>query len=86
MVVTRVKLYATLRRHAPQIPLGKPVEVDLPAGATIGDLVEHLQFAPDEVKLCFVNGVQQDADYIIQEEDEIALFPPIAGGASPELF
>ncbi len=80
MVVVKTKLYATLRRYTPEIPLGNATEIGLPEGAKIADLVDRLGISPDEVKLVFVNGVQREAAYVVQEGDDIALFPPIAGG------
>ena len=51
MVVARVKLYATLRRHDSGTPLGSSVEIGLPEGSTIADLIEHLRIPPDTVRL-----------------------------------
>ena len=81
MVVARVRLYATLRRYAPHVEVGKAFELDLPLGSTIADLTRRLQIGPDEIKLTFVNSVQQDADYIIVDGDEVGMFPAIAGGS-----
>ncbi|MCA1954518.1 MAG: MoaD/ThiS family protein [Anaerolinea sp.] len=32
------------------------------------------------MKLCYVNGRYQEADYALNEGDEVGIFPPIGGG------
>ncbi|MCL5265790.1 MAG: MoaD/ThiS family protein [Chloroflexi bacterium] len=80
MVLAKVKLYATLRRYTPETPLGTAVELDLPAGSTIADISQRFQMSPSEIKLIFVNGLRQEISYVVQNGDDIAFFPPIAGG------
>ena len=76
----RVKLFATLSRHAPSGRAGVPFDVDLPAGASLGDLVTALKLDPEETRVIFVNGLIQTPDYIPAPGDEIGIFPPIGGG------
>jgi len=76
-----VKLFAGLRRFAPQgSTYGKPFEVQLPEGAVLGELVHLLQLPPQETKVAFVNGRAREMDWRLETEDEIGIFPPIAGG------
>ena len=76
----RVKLYATLRRFAAHTGVGVPFEVDLPDGATIADLIYHLNLPAEEVKMAFVNACARSEDWRLEPGDEIGIFPPIGGG------
>ncbi len=75
-----VKLFATLRTYLGNAPSGTPVTVHIPAGSTLGELVEQLKLPPEEVKICFVNGRIVELDYLLTEGDEVGIFPPIGGG------
>ena len=76
----RVKLFATLRQYLPGHILGSPVEIELPAGATLADLVGQLNLPQTEVKVVFVNARAQPLSYVLKPDDEIGIFPPIGGG------
>ena len=91
-----VRLYAGLREAAGQ----RDFEVDLPAGALIGELLRRLIALRPKLNgkildesghvrqyvAVFVNG--RDIRHLngvetpIQPQDEIAIFPPVAGGRS----
>jgi len=84
-----VKLYATLVQHVSQIVLdkhpqgiraGTPLEVELPAGSTLVDLVAHLGLPDEEVRMVFVNGRAKALDYGLLDGDEVGIFPPVGGG------
>jgi molybdopterin synthase sulfur carrier subunit len=79
-MLVHVKLFATLRRFAGDVPLGTPLEVDLPEGATLADLYQTLQLPADEIKLAYVNGRVQPNNWQLQPDDEIGIFPPVGGG------
>jgi hypothetical protein len=51
-----VKLYALLRKHHPGPNRSMPVEVDLPAGATVADLTPVLNLPPGLVRSAFINN------------------------------
>lgn len=81
MITVRVKLFATLRRHYPHLGLGEAMEVELPRGATVGDLLqEHLRLPTDHVKLVLVNGIVRDNEHRLADGDEVTVFPPVGGG------
>lgn len=75
-----VKLYATLRNHRPGLEIGESFPVELPAGATVADLIKHLGLPEQEVKTVFVNGRAQPQDHILAGGDELGMFPPVGGG------
>ncbi len=79
MVVT-VKLYATLRKYYPDLGIGEGMRIELPDGATVGQLIGRLNLPPDVVRVAFVNGVAREENYLLSDGDEVGLFPPVGGG------
>lgn len=79
-MLVHVKLFATLQRFAGGIPAGQPLELELVEEATLQDLIDRLEIPPDETKIAFVNGRAQEMDYVLQQDDEVGIFPPIGGG------
>jgi molybdopterin converting factor small subunit len=67
-------------RYPEGVRSGARLELELVEGSTLEDLVAQLALPPGLTKLTFVNGRMQDADYTLQPEDEVGVFPPIAGG------
>ncbi len=76
----KVKLFATLQRYRPDVFAGEVFIVELPAGSTLADLVEHLEIRANEVKVMYVNGRARAEIYRLQEGDEVGIFPPVGGG------
>lgn len=71
----KVKLFASLRSLGPDEQF-----LELPAGATIDDVINHINI-PRAIKLLMiVNGEHRSQDHTLQDGDDLALFPPIAGG------
>lgn len=71
----KVKLFASLRTLGPDEQV-----LELPARTTIDDVV-HILKIPGTIRLLrIVNGEHRPADHILQDGDDLALFPPIAGG------
>jgi molybdopterin synthase catalytic subunit len=64
--------------------------VELPEGATVGTLLEHLRArlpenAPEEAFRGIAVGVNAEyvqASHVLHEGDEVGLLPPVSGGAS----
>jgi sulfur-carrier protein len=78
----QVKLYGDLRRLSPGGKAGAKMEVELPEGACLQDLVEQLQIPPEETKVAFVNNLIQDWNYRLKADDQVGIFPPVGGGSS----
>jgi sulfur-carrier protein len=79
------KLFAMLTDHLPhEARPGNAVEVELPAGATVGDVIERFALPPKLVHLVLVNGVYVEparrVAHVLHEGDTLAIWPPIAGG------
>jgi molybdopterin converting factor small subunit len=84
-----VRLYATLTQYVPEAILGQlahrtgagsRLEMGLPEGSTLEDLITDLELPRGQVKVIFVNAKARDLDYRLQPGDEIGIFPPIGGG------
>ena len=75
-----VKLFASLRYHHPGLEIGQSFPVELATGSTIDELVQHLGLPPEEVKLVYVNGRSQTEEYVLTEDDQVGIFPPVGGG------
>ena len=80
MIRVEVRLYASLRKYAPQIEIGEALELTLREGVTMEHLYTRLNVPIDEVKRIIVNGISRDHDYILSDGDRVAIFPPVAGG------
>jgi len=76
----QAKLYATLAKYAGASIMYEPIEVEVPAGATLIDLYDRLGIPRDEVKTSFVNSVMQPPEYTLSEGDTVGIFPPVGGG------
>ncbi len=72
----QVKCYATLAHHQP----GNGERFSVESGTSVADLLEVLGMTPEAVKVVFVNGKHVGQDFVLSEEDRVALFPAVGGG------
>jgi molybdopterin converting factor small subunit len=80
-MIVKLKLFATLRKYLPGVELGKSSDIQLESGTSIAQLYDVLGIPTDEIKLAYVNGIYCETDTILQDGDEIGVFPPIGGGS-----
>ena len=79
MVVT-VFLHTILQRQTPQGPV-RELQMDLPEGTTLQDLLEKLEITLDlEDLLLVINGKQARPDQRLVDQDEVQLIPAMSGG------
>jgi molybdopterin converting factor small subunit len=71
----KVKLFASLRTFGPDEQV-----LELPAGTMVDDVVRSLKIPATIRLLRIVNGKHMPADHHLEDGDDLALFPPIAGG------
>ena len=80
MITVHVKLFATLRSYRAGLKIGEAFPVELPDGATVGQLIRQLGLPEEEIKMIFVNGIVRDREHTLAEGDELGIFPPVGGG------
>jgi molybdopterin synthase catalytic subunit len=77
-VHVHVRLFAALRERAG----AAEVELDLPDGAVVNDVLKRLGALIDGVPVVLaVNHEYADGDAALQSGDELALIPPVSGGS-----
>jgi sulfur carrier protein ThiS len=79
------KLYAGLTDYLPLAErASNRMELDLPSGAPISQVIEPFGLPQKMVHLVLVNGTyvapEQRMSHVLQEGDVLAIWPPIAGG------
>jgi sulfur carrier protein ThiS len=79
------KLYAMLADHLPdEARRTNSLEIEVPSGRTVGQVIDEFKLPPKLVHLVLVNGnYVQPADRAgraLAEGDVLAIWPPIAGG------
>ncbi len=80
MTAIEVALFATLRKYGPSGGGSGAFWLDLPEGTTVDKLLELLGIPATEAKQAFVNNLRQEGEYLLQDKERVAIFPPIAGG------
>ncbi|RLC95788.1 MAG: MoaD/ThiS family protein [Chloroflexi bacterium] len=80
MITVHAKIFATLRRYHTHLGIGEAMPVDLPEGATVGQLIEQLRLPADEVKVVFVNSIVREENHPLADGDRVGIFPPVGGG------
>lgn len=76
----RVRLFAALRERAGG---SDEIQVELPDGARVKDALEQLGSITDGVAVVMaVNREYANAEHALHPGDELALIPPVSGGAA----
>lgn len=79
-----LRLYATLQDYLPRDARGREASLELPAGTTVPDALESLKIPLSQAHIVMVNGrhVLRDqlAQRVLQEGEELAVWPAIGGG------
>ncbi|HTX46257.1 MAG TPA: molybdenum cofactor biosynthesis protein MoaE [Solirubrobacteraceae bacterium] len=78
-MVVRVRLFAILRERIGVDEL----EIELPDGATVADALKQLEPVAGDLKVVMaINREYADASDQLTPDDELALIPPVSGGAT----
>ena len=79
-----LKLFASLTDYLPPERKGNRLELVVDAGTTVGELITRYQLPEKSVHLVLVNGVfippAKRLEHALVDGDELAIWPPIAGG------
>ena len=71
-----IKLFATLKKYAPEQAEGYPVE----PGTTVRAVLESLDVPIKHAKLIFVDSVRASLDTVLNGGERVGVFPPVGGG------
>jgi sulfur-carrier protein len=80
MTTIKLRLYASLAALLPSGSSGHSCEMEIEEGTSIEQLLDRLNIPASMPKIVFVNGLHAKDNHMVQTGDEIAVFPPIAGG------
>jgi molybdopterin converting factor small subunit len=81
MTVT-VVCFGAMRDHLPAGATGNRAEVELPEGASVGNLVDALGAPRRLVVAVLVDGAQATLEEGLRSGAEVTLMPPFTGGDS----
>ncbi|MBI1963553.1 MAG: MoaD/ThiS family protein [Candidatus Rokubacteria bacterium] len=81
-LTVRLHLFAAFAAWLPPGGRDGRAALDVPAGATVADVLGALGIPVDLARVILVNGHDAAADQPLADGDEIAIFPPLAGGSA----
>ncbi|MEN6460706.1 MAG: MoaD/ThiS family protein [Syntrophomonas sp.] len=70
-----IKLFATLRQGRFKVE-----EQEYPTGTAVIDIIDKLSIPHTELGIIFLNGKHTELDTVLNEQDVLAIFPPVGGG------
>jgi sulfur carrier protein ThiS len=76
----RVILFGTLRKSFADHDPVHGMEVEIPEGSTVGDLIAHIDLPAKKFGLVSVDGQLVKAGNLLQENAVVRVFQPIFGG------
>jgi molybdopterin converting factor small subunit len=77
----RIKLMAALRNKLPAGSSGGAAQLEVPPGSSVAAVLKRLAIESGHIHLVMVNGeMEPDRNRLLQEGDDIVVFPPVAGG------
>jgi molybdopterin converting factor small subunit len=77
-----VVCFGAMRQYLPASSEGNRARLEVPAEASVGDVVDSLGAPRALVFSLLIDGVQGDLDRVLHDGAEVTLMPPFAGGAS----
>jgi molybdopterin synthase sulfur carrier subunit len=76
----QIFLNATLRQYLPGYDPHRGVSLEVPPGTVVSQVIAQLGLPPQEITLIMVDGRRREADFVLQGNERLGLFPPIGGG------
>ena len=76
----KVKLYGTLSQRFPGYQLAQGIEVEIPDGATVKDLLALLEISESRSAIVIVDGRILKADDVVEGGVPVNVFQSIQGG------
>lgn len=74
----KVELQAYLQQYSPNDQ--SVFDLEMPDGATVGDVVAKLGVPPDHASIIIVSEALADASTPLKDGDHVTVVPPLAGG------
>ncbi len=79
-IEVEVALFATLRKYRPDAGDTSAFRLDVPGGTTVDGLMGILGIPATETKQVFAGSQRREGAYVLQADERVAIFPPVAGG------
>jgi len=76
----QIFLNATLRQYVANYNPYQGISLEVPPGTPIALVISQLGLPAHEVTLIWVDGRRREADFALQGNERLGLFPPIGGG------
>lgn len=76
----QIFLNATLRQYVADYNPYQGISLEIEPGTAVSRVIEQLDLPAQEVTLIMVDGRRQVADFLLQGDERLGLFPPIGGG------
>ena len=71
----KVKLFATFRENRE-----KEMMVEIAQGTTPMEIIDRFNILIEEVAIIMINGKHANPDQVLEDQDTVAIFPPVGGG------
>lgn len=81
----RLRLFGELKEYAPEGAVRGAALLELPDGATVMDLINHLRIpygGEEGLLVVAVNDVEAPHGQRLKPGDSVSMFEPLAGGAT----
>lgn len=79
-MMIRVKLIANFRDQLPPEAKNGMVELDVPQGTTVREVISRFDIPLDDTSVIVLNGLTVDMNTPLKEGDMVTAFSAIAGG------
>lgn len=78
MITVNVKAFGSLAQCFPDLDVGESKPIEIAPGTTLEQLAQNLNVTG--AKSFFVDGISQKKTFVLQDKNEVAFMPLIAGG------
>jgi sulfur carrier protein ThiS len=75
-----VKLIATYQKLLPVGAAGNTIQIEVPAGSTISQILSRFGVPLDDTSVIVLNGLTVELNTPVSEGDTVSAFSAIAGG------
>lgn len=76
----QIFLNATLRPYVADYNPYEGISLEVDPGTPVAQVISQLGLPAQEVRLIWVDGRRREADFVLQGNERLGLFPPIGGG------